>query len=130
MFTYEDYLHEFDSITLEECNRIYSLLLESLDHYDDDELELYQDLLERIVSYAHVRSRWYTVMDKKMRMEEDPARTARHDHLIRGFDILARYQESKGSDTTWRDNLGEAERRKRIGDFACYIAFMYAINSR
>ncbi|MDO4519574.1 MAG: hypothetical protein Q4B47_04690 [Eubacteriales bacterium] len=130
MFEYQDYLREFDIITFDECEDIYHRLRESIDRNDEDEIELFQDLLERIMDYASIRSRWFSVMSRNKRMEEDEGRTIIHNSVIRGFNILARYQESKGTDNSWRDDLGEDIRRKRIGDFACYIAFMYGINGR
>lgn len=130
MFEYKDYLQEFDTITVEECEHLYHMLRESIDTSDEDEVELFQDLLESIVVYSHVRAQWYMTWTRSQRMAEDSLRTANHDSMIQNFDILARYQESKGTDTTWRTILGERERRKRIGDFGCYIAFIYSINAR
>ena len=36
--------------------------------------------------------------------------------------------ENTGKDISWRAELGEA--RKRIGDFACYVAWIYGVRAR
>ncbi|WP_294187580.1 hypothetical protein [uncultured Clostridium sp.] len=42
--------------------------------------------------------------------------------------MLSRYLQKADKDITWREQLGDE--RKRIGDFACYIAFIFELNAR
>ena len=65
---------------------------------------------------------------------KDPGRTAFHDSVILNFNMLGRYLSGTGHAAEWRETLGYEEddpmNRKRIGDFACWIAFVAGINAR
>mgnify|MGYP004476168535 CR=1 FL=1 len=70
-------------------------------------------------------------LDKENRRNRDMSRTEAHDHLIRSFNILARYMENQKISIEWRNMLGdEKEHRKRIGDFGCYLVFINCLNAR
>lgn len=100
---------------------------------DEDGLDLYKELEEQSVRYANIRAGWHG-----MAIEEktgiDGSRTACHDALIVKVHQLKRYLEMNGKDVSWMDELGDVDKdkgnRKRIGDFACYIAFVAGILSR
>lgn len=128
MFTYNGYLKKENIITIEECEKIYNKLLSASSNADDDEKELYKELIEDIVKYVKFRIDWYSICSREERIEKDSIRTSFHDSVIRNIKILARYQSNLGKNTNWQTELGDD--RRRIGDFACYIAFIYGINSR
>ena len=67
-------------------------------------------------------------MERQQRISEDDARSKKHDSVIIKFNMLAKYMEMQGWDSSWREKLGNE--RKRIGDFACYIEYVYGINAR
>ena len=73
-------------------------------------------------------------MIKDIGNNEDAQRSSCHDALIAKFNIFARYMKGQGYSTEWRDILGDENvnpyTRKRIGDFACYLVFVNAINER
>ena len=51
--------------------------------------------------------------------------------MIFHLNILSRYLAAKGKDISWRGELGdEKENRKKIGDFACYVALMEGLDAR
>ena len=59
-------------------------------------------------------------------MEQDLSRSMAHDAFIMSTNIVARTQGSIGAE--WRDRLSDD--RKRIGDFACYIALFEGMQAR
>lgn len=67
-------------------------------------------------------------------MDKDAQRSSCHDALIGKFNMFARYMKSQGYSTEWHEVLGDETvhpyTRKRIGDFACYLVFVNAINER
>ena len=67
-------------------------------------------------------------------MDNDPARTSKHDSIINKYDQLASYLKMQKKSTEWRDILGyvEDERkiRKRIGDMSNFLTYIHALNGR
>ncbi len=127
MYTYKSYIKKINSISVEEAEEIYEKMLEEIDFNDSDVKELWDDLIKNAIEYVSIRSQWLTFA-REERMEKDPARTAVHNSLISSFNVLSRYLEKIGKDVSWRTRVGED--RKRIGDFACYIVFIYGLNAR
>lgn len=105
----------------------------------DDESALLNDypaLLQQVRRLAgeYLKSRidWVNAEPDKL-AEIDIARSRAHNAFISALDALTRYAAAKGSGLEWRRVLshgGDTEERKRIGDFACYIAFELAIQAR
>ena len=132
--TYEDYIINADTLTLEQMQEIHKKLCAGLFILKDNEIceELFQDVLVSAKSYmAEYRAPWWSEWDKENRRNRDMSRTEAHDHLIRSFNILARYMENQKISIEWRNMLGdEEEHRKRIGDFGCYLVFINCLNAR
>lgn len=130
--TYSEYLLSDLSLTLEEMNQIHIQMLQDI-RSDADTLELYQDLLAQALKYFQYRANW-ALWNREEQQKNDSYRTSCHNALIMKFNILARFQKSLGQSAEWRDQLGDENlnpyTRKRIGDFACYLAFANAINER
>lgn len=130
--TYEEYLREPKSLTVEEMQALHRAMLEELGD-DEDAWDLYRDLVQAAVDYAAVRAQWQ-LYSYAERSEKDPGRTAFHDSVILNFNMLGRYLSGTGHAAEWRETLGYEEddpmNRKRIGDFACWIAFVAGINAR
>lgn len=124
---YEEYLSKKDSITLEKADEILCQIEANLDKNDEDAMELYNDFVEGAVAYANVRAGWILLSNDE-KMDQDKGRTYKHDSIINRVNILARYFEKIGKDVSWRAELGEA--RKKIGDFACYVALFYGLGAR
>ncbi|MBQ9699302.1 MAG: hypothetical protein IJV71_01640 [Lachnospiraceae bacterium] len=125
---YEEYLNKSnDTLTLEDANRILSSIQSSIDATDEDAVELYNDFLEGAFAYATVRSGWL-LLSKEQKMDQDKGRTLKHDSVINRVNILARYLRNTGKKVSWREELGDS--RKRIGDFACYVALFYGLAAR
>lgn len=88
---------------------------------------LYQDLLRAAIRYAHIRAEW-KLQDTDKRLEVDEARARAHNVFIDCCNILARNQEKLGEVINWRETLGND--RKIIGDFACYLSLILALETR
>ena len=92
--------------------------------------EILQDYLMAAAKYANVRACW-NILSREEKMDTDANRTACHNKVILHLNILARYLASKGKDVSWRDELGDDSlHRKKIGDFACYVACIEGLNAR
>ena len=127
---YEEYLKRIDTLTIEQASEIYRTIIESLDLDENDEREILQDYLMAAATYAKVRACW-NILSREEKMDTDANRTACHNKVILHLNILARYLASKGKDVSWRDELGDDSlHRKKIGDFACYVACLEGLNAR
>jgi hypothetical protein len=89
--------------------------------------QLKQDLLQKAVRYARIRSDWYFLPPEERRAL-DPVRTAAHDAFIDACNILSRNMGKHGEDNSWRHALPDD--RKVIGDFACQLHCLLGILSR
>ncbi len=130
-YTYDEYLEMSDALSFEKADKIYNMLLDNANTEDEDFLELWEDFMKVAVTYANVRGNW-KLFPRGQRRHTDDERTACHDAVISHLNGLTRYMEMQGWDTAWRDELGRDERlhRKRLGDFACFAAYVYSVIAR
>ena len=120
MFDYHEYLRKYDSITMEQAVEIYQRIYKALDPDDEDGMEILGEYLAAAGKYA-----------REEKSDTDANRTACHNKVIFHLNILSRYLASKEKDISWRNELGdEKENRKKIGDFACYVALMEGLDAR
>ncbi len=131
--TFADYENTIYALSVAEMNDIYHQMRTDI---TGDELaeELYkEDLLPKMIKYANIRASWATFSREK-KMADDDHRTSCHDSVIRNLDMLVNYLRKQGKTAAWRDSLGDVSKdpvyRKRIGDFACYVAFLEALGER
>lgn len=128
MITYEDNLRETDSITIEECEQIYTAIVEQIKEKQDGRAEqLFAEMQKCAIVYAGIRANWFNLSFGE-RAAADTDRTRKHDLFIRAKDKLAEYMYENKMSITWDDELGS--QRKRIGDFACYMVFLIAVSER
>lgn len=109
----------------QEALELYTAMTENLNRHDADILDLYNRLLEKAVRYAHIRAKWNT-LSREEKLQKDDFRTAAHDSFISSINIISRVEGKIG--LQWRERL--TDDRKRIGDFACYLALFQAIDAR
>lgn len=109
----------------QEALEIYKIMNENLDRTDEDILDIYNRMLDKAVRYAHIRAEWDS-LTKEQKMNTDESRTIAHNAFISSIDIIARIE--KEIDSQWRERL--TDDRKRIGDFACYLALFRGIDAR
>lgn len=130
MFDYHEYLRKNDVIAMEQAAEIYRKICDSLDPDDEDGMEILGEYLAAAAKYAGIRAGWNR-LSREEKVDTDANRTACHNKVIFHLNILSRYLASKWKDTSWRDELGdEKENRKKIGDFACYVALMEGLDAR
>ncbi|SEA97656.1 hypothetical protein SAMN05216349_1832 [Oribacterium sp. KHPX15] len=130
MNTYEAYLkHEAGNIiTIEECMKIYSALVESISSCTvEDKLDFWNEFINRAARYAYIRNQWET-MSIEEKTSADDGRSKAHNVVIISLNTLARIVEGDGGDASWRAQLGNE--RKRIGDFACFVSYITGISNR
>ena len=114
-----------ETLTYEEAKEIYSTINDNLEWNDEDIVGLYHDMVSRAVRYANIRAGW-NALSREQKADQDPSRTMAHDAFIMSVNIVARTEGTVGAE--WRKRLSED--RKRIGDFACYIALFQGIEAR
>lgn len=129
LYNYDTYLKTAVQpvIPIEVCAEIYNALIRNIDIRDEIAMELWEEQLAKCFRYQEMRMNW-ALYSREEKMEKDSLRTSIHDSVIIGFNMLSRYMEQNGLPTEWRCRLGE--NRKCIGDFACYISYIYSINNR
>ena len=131
-YTFKTYQNNLKTLSFDKMQEIHQLILNVL---EKDELahELYNDFVKQAIKYAEIRSQWLT-LTKEQKINTDSLRSSCHDVTIIQINVLSRYLKKLGKTCKWRDMLGyekdDRYNRKTIGDFACYIAFVYAINAR
>ena len=131
-YTFGTYQDNLKTLSFDKMQEIHQLILNDL---ENDQLahELYNDLVKHSIKYAEIRSQWLT-LTREQKIDMDSLRTSCHNVVIIQFNILSRYLKKQGKICEWRDMLGYEEddkyNRKTIGDFACYLSFIYAINAR
>lgn len=127
IFTYKDFLKDKGSITFEQAEKIYEDLISSVNIHDSEFLEYWQRLIELCAQYAEARGKSLTIPLGE-REYADESRTRIHDSIIIQLNIIKRYAEKLGNDTSWFDEFHDD--RKRKGDFANYLNYVYAVNAR
>ena len=80
---------------------------------------LRKEFFKYCAEYAQVRTQW-SFLTKEERLERNQSRTLKHNALISSANALSRNMVQNEEDASWRAELGTD--RRRIGDFACYVA--------
>jgi hypothetical protein len=94
---------------------------------DPDFMMIFEEFIADALKYSQFRSKWMTYTHEQ-KAEYDLSRTSAHNAFIQDCDILARLMNQMSLDVSWRTEIGEE--RKRIGDFACWLAAIIAIRER
>ena len=122
---YEDFSKIPNLLTVEVACQIYESIFSLKE--DIELAKLLEELINLAVDYANIRSRWLT-MSAQQTVQMNEIRSQYHDFFIASINNLSRYMYLHGYENTWANLLGDD--RKRIGDFACYITYIQAINAR
>lgn len=128
--TYEGYLNHpaGNILTIDDALKMYTALGESIAKCSaEDKMEFYDDFIKKALKYADYRCEW-EYKSKEDKLTEDKYRTSSHDAFIDSLNLLSRLAAAEGIDNSWREELGDE--RKRIGDFACFVAYMTGISNR
>lgn len=122
---YENYLTQPNSLPVEEAMEIYEAILQNSPEDDEEFEEFWELALSAMTVYADLRANWKQI--RKGQRDND-GRTRKHDNVIHTLNLLSGMMEQRGLDVSWRKQLGD--QRKRIGDFACYVAMLYGLSAR
>lgn len=130
MLTYDEYLnhHARNVLPVEEAISIYNDMLASFNACRvEDKDEYLESFLEKAIKYSQIRAKWELYSNEE-KAEKDPNRTSTHDGVIIAANVLSRLIASDGTDAGWRERLGD--NRKRVGDYACFVAYMMGVSNR
>ncbi|MCI1306256.1 MAG: hypothetical protein LKG40_08590 [Lachnospiraceae bacterium] len=116
-----------DTMLLSEADDIFKKLSSSLQTADKELVALYTDMITKAIDYAGIRSEWLLLSPEEKKYNKEQ-RELLHDTFIVTLNTMEEAMISRKIPTIWRDQLGSD--RKRIGDFACYLALFYGLNSR
>lgn len=133
--TYEEFLRmEPKPMSFEEANKVYHMILAARPAEDYREFDdLLDEMVKRAVAYAGARAQWaHMTLEEKManNAAADAERSRKHDLFIKAQNKLVEYMYDNklGDYFEVMDLIGEE--RKRVGDFACYLAYVYSLNER
>lgn len=136
---YKKYLETVEHLTLEEMDDIYSDILNQSVQNNEDFQFFWKELVDNAISYTTVRSNWSIHNPKTT-----DRRSEKHNAVINSFLALERVFNLNHWDSSfWTEKLFLSKsnpqqrlledvtmHRKRIGDFANYIVFMQALETR
>lgn len=126
-FSYDDFKNEKGIVSFSEAEQIYSSLLNSSNQLDKEFQEEWTTFVLLCIEYVSTRGKWLT-LSREEKLANDEARTVIHNKVIYQLKILKGLANEQCNDVTWFDKFNDD--RKRIGDFACYVAYIYALNAR
>lgn len=127
IFSYDDFKNEKEIISFSEAEQIYSNLLNSSNQLDKEFQEEWTTFILLCVEYASARGKWLT-LSREEKLANDEARTVTHNKVIYQLKLLKGLANEQGNDVSWFEKFNDD--RKRIGDFACFVADIYALNAR
>lgn len=115
-------------MSFEEAMKIYEKIVE-IATKDGEVSRALSGLIERAIAYSEYRLRW-NLMKPQERCDEDAERTRKHNLFIKAKDEVL--QLVKKEDVMAFFELQEliGSGRKRVGDWACYIACIYSVYQR
>ena len=128
MTVYDKYLTNSDALPIAEALEIYTQMCDGLKKCSvPDKNNFASACLEKACRYSQIRMKW-EFMTLEERSESDSGRTVTHNAFIDSLNILSRVISSDNIDVSWKEKLGDS--RKRIGDFACFMAYMTGVGNR
>lgn len=127
IFTYNNFTSEAGHLSFNEAEKIYNKLISSANHLDKEFQEYWHEFIVASLHYSQARGKWWTISQDERR-EFDSTRTTLHNKVIFQLKLLKGIIKESNGDTSWFDDI--TEDRKRIGDFACYVIYIYSVNAR
>jgi len=83
-------------------------------------VELYMDLIQKAVVYAHIRAEW-ALADEKNQAVLRVSRTAAHNAFIAATSTLALAMAENDESASWTEHIGND--RQESAEFACWIHY-------
>ena len=131
LYTYQDFEKKKSGLKFEEADQIYSELVGLIEIAGPRVENYWSDFLQASVTYAAMRGKWL-LLSNEQRAEIDDQRTSQHDNVIHTLNLVKRYLDEHDLESSWYEELtfNPVQARKRIGDFACYVSYVYGVNAR
>ncbi|MTB35397.1 hypothetical protein [Streptococcus uberis] len=127
MISYQNFLKEKDSLSFEVCTNYFQDLIIAVNQTDEDSLLYWNDFISASVDYSQARGEWLLLSREEKHVKDD-MRTTKHNKFIYTLKIFIAYSKQKGYDFPWFESI--KDNRKQLGDLACYISYIYAVNAR
>ncbi|MHA2623611.1 hypothetical protein ACXZ71_09755 [Streptococcus agalactiae] len=127
MISYQNFLKAKDSLSFEVCTNYFQDLIIAVNQTDEDSLLYWNDFISASVDYSQARGEWL-LLSREEKHAKDDMRTTKHNKFIYTLKIFIAYSKQKGYDFPWFESI--KENRKQLGDLACYISYIYAVNAR
>lgn len=140
--SYKNYLAMKERLTFEQMHQIHENILKNVDSNNQDFLDVWQNIIQSSINYTTTRAEW-SYLSNEQKLNKDSYRTTEHNTVLTNFILLERiFILHSWNKHTWTKELflqndvsnrtrhDINEHRKRIGDFANYLAFIYAVNAR
>lgn len=127
MFYYDDFLRDRDGLDFETCGSYYQELLAALKPTDKEGLAYWHAFVLAAVHYTQIRGEWL-LLSREERQAKDEVRTTRHNKVIYSLKLYIAYRRQEGQEFPWFEKI--QDNRKQIGDLACYVSYVYALNGR
>ncbi|GBG94508.1 hypothetical protein LFYK43_09670 [Ligilactobacillus salitolerans] len=130
-YTYNSFEKKSGALTFAEAEEIYSELTGLVEIAGQETQELWDEFVKVAVTYAGTRGTWL-LLSSQEKAAIDDRRTNEHDAVIYQLTLLKRIFDKQGLPAEWFDQLrlDSVRARKRFGDFACYVAYIYGVNAR
>jgi hypothetical protein len=97
-----------------------------------ESIPLIKELYQSALDYALARGK-FQIANHDARLDMDASRSRSHDRFIDASNAVSRACARTEVSQEWRRIWGDAkngEARRRIDDFACFIAYQLALSSR
>ena len=112
-------------LSYEKAQKLYEALDRGSVNFDELEKYAFNMMVKAAVRYTKIRAEWYSYpLEERAALDQD--RISAHDKFISMINTIASMQGEHGK--KWRDKLGN--RRKELGDFACYISLFRGLMAR
>ncbi|MCX6308082.1 MAG: hypothetical protein NTY32_04335 [Bacteroidia bacterium] len=83
-------------------------------------VELYMDLIQKAVVYAHIRAEW-ALADEKTQALLRASRTAAHNAFIAATGALSLAMAENEESSSWHEHIGND--RQESAEFACWMHY-------
>lgn len=127
MISYQNFLKEKDSLSFEVCTNYFQDLIIAVNQTDEDSLLYWNDFISASVDYSQARGEWL-LLSREEKHAKDDMRTTKHNKVIYTLKIYIAYSKQRGNVFPWFEEI--KDNRKQLGDLACYVSYVYAINAR
>ncbi|MCB5953255.1 hypothetical protein LI951_14360 [Enterococcus sp. BWT-B8] len=139
---FENYLKMKESLDFVQMIKIHEDILNNADSNNYDFLEVWNDIIQSSIKYTATRAEWI-YLNNEQKIDKASSRTMEHNTVLNNFIVLERiFKLNAWNSEDWtkelflEDNVLNrtrrdiSEHRQRIGDFANYLTFIYAIHGR